>query len=55
MLVPKIIIEYLHSKKKIQLNNIQPQNILEQQNEENQVFQEEFIQPKTKKMNLLKA
>ena len=49
MLVPKIIIEYLHSKKKIQLNNIQPQNILEQQNEENQVFQEEFIQPKNQK------
>ena len=43
MLVPKIIIDYFNNKKKIAISNIQPQNILEQQNEENQVFQEDFM------------
>jgi V-type H+-transporting ATPase subunit a len=46
MLVPKIIIDYFKSKRKIALNSIQPQNILEQQNEENQVFQEDFVPPR---------
>ena len=43
MLVPKIFVDYSKYKKKIQIDNILPQNILEQQNEENQVFQEEPI------------
>ena len=46
MLVPKIIIDYFQSKRKIALNSIQPQNILDQQNEENQVFQEDFVPPR---------
>ena len=46
MLVPKIITDYFRSKRKIGLNAIRPQNILEQQNEENQVFQEEFMPPR---------
>ena len=46
MLVPKIIIDYFQSKRKIALNSIQAQNILEQQNEENQVFQDDFIPPR---------
>jgi V-type H+-transporting ATPase subunit a len=46
MLVPKILVENCQIKRKLNMNNIQPQNIIEQQNEENQVFQEEFVQPK---------
>jgi V-type H+-transporting ATPase subunit a len=46
MLVPKIAVENCQNKRKLNMNNIQPQNIIENQNEENQVFQEEFVQPR---------
>ena len=49
MLVPKILIDYCKSKRKLNIESIQPQNIIEQQNEENQVFQEEFVQPRENK------
>ena len=49
MLVPKILIDNFKSKKKLSLNNIQHQNILGQENEENQVFQEELVPAKIQK------
>jgi V-type H+-transporting ATPase subunit a len=46
MLVPKILIDYCKIKKKLGMNEVLPQNILEQQNEENQVFQEDLMPKK---------
>ena len=46
MLVPKILIDYCKIKKNIGMNEVLPQNILEQQNEENQVFQEDLMPKK---------
>jgi len=43
MLVPKIIIDYYQSKRKIKMVDIEPNNILEQQNEENQVYEEKLV------------
>ena len=43
MLFPKIFIDYCKSKKKVNFNSLQRQNILDQQSEENQIFQEEFM------------
>jgi len=46
MLVPKIAVENCQNKRKLNISSIQPQIIIDNQNEENQVFQEEFVQPK---------
>ena len=46
MLVPKILVENCQIKRKLNIDSIQPQSAIEQQNEENQVFQEEFVQPR---------
>jgi V-type H+-transporting ATPase subunit a len=43
MLVPKILIDYYGNKKKSRPNDNLPQNVIEQQNEENQVFQEDLM------------
>ena len=45
MLVPKIIVDHCKNKKRVRMNSIRASNILGHQNEENQVFQEDLVQP----------
>ena len=48
MLVPKIMIDHCKNKKKLKMSSLRASNLLGQ-NEENQVFQEDLVQPQENK------